>query len=105
MTSTYAVQIQASVTTADQPTHIGEKATETGKYTGLIAVLPEHVEVDYSEGLAILDKVAQRKLGISGAEFIRRWDAGNYATVEEHVKAQEVAMLLPLVRPVADDAR
>ncbi|MDX2733529.1 hypothetical protein [Streptomyces sp. PA03-2a] len=71
----------------------------------LIAVLPEVLEVDYSEGAEILDRAARRKLKISGDEFIARWDAGDFSGPEENVKAQEVAELLTFVRPTPDDAR
>ena len=66
---------------------------------------PEAVTVDSDEGERVFDRVARRKLGISGHEFLRRWDAGEYRGTQENVRAQEVAMLMPLARPVLADAR
>ena len=76
--------------------------TQINSPTRRIAVLPEVIEVDYSEGAAILDRAARRKLGIGGPEFLSRWDAGNYLPGEgqEHVPANEVAMLIPFARAV-----
>lgn len=66
---------------------------------------PEALSADSQEGAQLFDRVARRKLGISGLEFLRRWDAGEYAGEEENVRAQEVAMLMPFARPVLVDAR
>src|SRR5215210_5234989 len=35
-------------------------------------------ELSKEEGREMFDRAAQRKLGISGEEFLRRWDAGDY---------------------------
>lgn len=65
---------------------------------------PPPEEISDEDAQRIFDEVAQRKLGISGEEFLRRWDSGRYASLpEENPRAQEVAMLIPLVRSV--DAR
>lgn len=48
--------------------------------TTTIPALPEGVEcLTEKEGRELLDREAQRCLGISGDEFIRRWDAGEFA--------------------------
>lgn len=61
-------------------------------------------EISEEEGEKIFDETARRKLGISGEEFLRRWDAGKYSNLaDENPRAQEVAMLIPLVRTT--DAR
>lgn len=39
-------------------------------------------ELTLEEFDAEFDAVARRRLGISGAEFRRRWDAGQYAHLE-----------------------
>lgn len=55
--------------------------------------------VSEEEGLAMLDEQAHARLGISGEEFLRRWDAGEYARAEQDRPAvAAVAMLIPLAR-------
>ena len=54
-------------------------------------------ETTHEEGLAMLDRRAQRRLGISGAEFLRRWKAGDYAANPDQPGVIDVAMLLPFV--------
>jgi len=49
------------------------------------------------EGRAILDRVAQRHLGMSGDEFRQRWTAGEFAGSRDP-GVTRVAMLLPLGR-------
>ena len=51
--------------------------------------------VDKTEGERMLDEEAQRYLHISGEEFIRRWDAGEYQTDGDRPDVIRVAMLLP----------
>jgi hypothetical protein len=49
--------------------------------------------------MAILDRQSQRRLGISGAEFLHRWDAGEYAGPEgDRPEVVRVAALIPLAR-------
>lgn len=63
---------------------------------------PPPEEINNEDAQRIFDEVAQRKLGISGEDFLRRWDEGRFANLsEENPRVQEVAMLIPLVR-VAD---
>lgn len=51
-------------------------------------------EITKEEGRRLLEESAQRNLGISAAEFICRWEAG-----ELHGRrAERVSMLLPLGR-------
>lgn len=49
------------------------------------------------EGRAILNRVAQRNLGMSGDEFRQRWTAGEF-TGSKDPRVTRVAMLLPLGR-------
>lgn len=105
MTSTYAVSLESTTSATHDSVEVAATESVINSRAHLIAVLPEVVEVDYPEGAEILDRAARRKLGISGAEFIERWDAGEYAGAEENVMAQEVADLLPFVRPAQDNAR
>lgn len=61
------------------------------------------VEVDQmSEQAAgeVFDGIARRELGISGSEFLQRWDAGEYQeTDRDDVDGlSEVVAAMPLVR-------
>jgi len=54
------------------------------------------------EARAEFDAEARHWLGVSGEEFLRRWDAGEYRDVfddEEHPGVLMVATLIPWVRP------
>jgi hypothetical protein len=48
----------------------------------------------------LFDRIARKNMGISGAEFLRRWDAGEFEGVDwDAVEGLEaVAMALPLAR-------
>ena len=53
------------------------------------------------EGLALFDYQARKELGISGEEFLARWDAGEYHDLVDQVMARKVerlAMLIPFAR-------
>jgi len=53
------------------------------------------------EGRALFDRQSRRLLGISGAEFLRRWDAGAYRPVPdtpEGRKVRRLVMLMPFAR-------
>lgn len=72
--------------------------------------LPQSDEISYEEGMAWLDGEARRRLGISGEEFLRRYDAGEYAGIEEDEVGRAVVKLIfviPFARPTrrADDGR
>lgn len=51
------------------------------------------------EAQALFDQLARESLGISGDEFLRRWDAGEYEGVDTP-EVIEMYMLLGLVRRV-----
>lgn len=53
--------------------------------------------VTAAEGATVLDNAARSRLGISGAEFLHRWDHGDYADLD-HVTVMEVAQFIPLAR-------
>ena len=58
----------------------------------------EHVgELTREEGQALFDARARAALGISGEEFLRRWDAGEYANVDRS-EVIRVALLIPFAR-------
>ena len=50
------------------------------------------------EGRALFDRQAHRYLKMSGDEFIRRWDAGEFDDNPDRPEVMRVAMLLPLGR-------
>ena len=55
-------------------------------------------ELGREEGLQLLHENAQHYLGISGEEFLRRWDAGVYKDGDRDRNVLLVASLLPFVR-------
>jgi len=55
-------------------------------------------ELTQAEGQALLDREAKRTLGISGEEFIRRYEAGEFNAQAERREIVHLAMLLPLAR-------
>lgn len=61
-------------------------------------VVPEVHELSVDEGKALFDKTARRLLGISGEEFLSRWDAGVYEGERENMAVTKVAMLIPFAR-------
>lgn len=60
------------------------------------------LELSREEGRDLLDRQARRYLGISGEEFIRRYDAGEYGDPDDRSKnppaVMRLVMLLPFVR-------
>ena len=53
------------------------------------------------EGHRLFDHQARRTLGISGEEFLARWDQGDYRQIADAAEARKVhrlAMLIPGVR-------
>lgn len=67
--------------------------------------LPEVVRLTREEGRALFDEDARSLLGISGDEFIRRLDAGEYDAIEEDETGRQIVRLLmsvSLARPIPD---
>jgi hypothetical protein len=53
------------------------------------------------EGRVFFDEQARQRLGISGEEFLRRWDAGEYDAIfddPDHPEIVELYMLMPFGR-------
>jgi hypothetical protein len=53
------------------------------------------------EGEALFDQQARKTLGISGTEFLRRWDSGAYSPVPDTAdgrKIRRLVMLMPFAR-------
>lgn len=59
-------------------------------------------ELSSDEGRGLLDRQAQHYLGVSGEEFVRAWEAGEYGDPDDRTKnspgVMRVAMLLPFAR-------
>ena len=59
-------------------------------------------ELSREEGRELFDRQAQRYLGISGDEFLRAWDAGEYGDPDDRSQnppgVMRLAMLLSFVR-------
>jgi hypothetical protein len=67
-----------------------------------IETLPPVREMSTAEAWDEFDQQARYWLGISGEEFLHRWDAGAYQGIvddAEHPFVMSMAMLIPLVRP------
>jgi hypothetical protein len=61
--------------------------------------LPPLVVFSPEEGRAIFDEAVRRAMGYSGEEFIRRWEAGEFANIPddaEHRHIIELGLMLPL---------
>ncbi len=54
-----------------------------------------------AQATAMFDRQARRLLGLSGTEFLKRWDAGLYRDVEDTPEGRKVgylALLIPFGR-------
>lgn len=60
----------------------------------------EVCQMSEQEAGEVFDGIARRELGISGSEFLRRWDAGEYGTTDrdEVDGLSEVEAAMSLVR-------
>ena len=64
-------------------------------------VEPTYRILTEEEGRALFDEEAHRLLGISGEEFVRRYDAGDYDDKPDlHEEVIELYFMLPLVRRI-----
>ncbi len=54
-------------------------------------------ELSAEEGRELLDRQARLRLGMSGEEFLRAWDAGEFGDRDDS-DLMGVAMMLPFVR-------
>ena len=62
--------------------------------------VPTYRELTEEEARELFDELARRYLNMSGAEFLRAWDAGEFAAdlEEERPEFMAVAFHLPLAR-------
>ncbi|MFT4038675.1 MAG: hypothetical protein QM692_10885 [Thermomicrobiales bacterium] len=73
-----------------------EDEYEVDEETGVVFLTEE-------QGRALFDRDARKALGISGEEFLRRWDAGEYTPIPDTPEGWPIARLwmsLPLVRRI-----
>lgn len=60
------------------------------------------LEMSREEGREMIDRQARRYLDMSGEEFIRRWDAGEFGDPDDRSEnppaVMRLGMLLPFVR-------
>lgn len=68
--------------------------------TATITAVPTIHRASLDEGRAMLDRRAQKELGLDGEEFLRRYDAGAFQDVDEETadKVNRLALLIPFVR-------
>lgn len=65
-------------------------------------IVPGVYELSDDEGRRLFDTKAQELLGISGNEFLQRWDDGEFQPIPDTAegwKVGELSMLMPFVRP------
>lgn len=62
---------------------------------------PPEIVMDDDEARAFFDREARRLVGLSGTEFIRRYDRGDYAAIEEDEFGRavvELSFIIPFGR-------
>ena len=55
-------------------------------------------ELTHEEGLALLNREAQRYLHMSAEQFIKAWEAGDFDEDPDRPDVMYVAMLLPFAK-------
>ncbi len=50
------------------------------------------------EAQTLFEQTAQQYMGVSGEEFLRSWDRGDYSDSKSRSRVMRVAALIPLVR-------
>lgn len=55
--------------------------------------------ISVSEGIEILDQQARKYLGMSGEEFLRRYEAGELDDDDYDFNVMRVSMLIPFATP------
>lgn len=53
------------------------------------------------EAMPMFDELTRLYMGMSAEEFLRRWDAGEYADDPDQLGVRRVISFLPFVRPRA----
>jgi len=55
-------------------------------------------ELTLEEGWDLLDKQARKYLSMSGMDFVKKWQAGEFKEDPDQPEIMHIAMLLPFVR-------
>ncbi len=55
-------------------------------------------ELTLEEGWELLDKQARKYLNMSGKEFVKKWEAGDFDEDPDQPELMRLAMLLPFVK-------
>lgn len=68
--------------------------------TATITTVPTIHRASLDEGRAMLDRRAQKELGLDGEEFLRRYDEDAFQDTDEETadKVNRLALLIPFVR-------
>ena len=61
-------------------------------------------ELTLKEGWDLLDKQARKYLGMSGKDFVKKWEAGEFGEYPDRPDIMHVAMLLPFVNDGRQDS-
>lgn len=64
--------------------------------------VPRFIQLTPAEGRAFFDRACRRELGMSGEEFLRRYDAGEFDGIEEDEFGRKVVVMemrIPFARP------
>ena len=55
-------------------------------------------ELTIEEGRNLLDKQARRYLNMSGGEFIKKWEAGEFGGDSDRPEVMRLVMLIPFAK-------
>ena len=83
--------------TWEQPSVLPSTEGPAGKKMAVKEPKSRVHELTRDEGLEVFDKASRHYLGISAEEFLRRWDAGEFAD-DDRTEVVSVWMMLPLAR-------
>lgn len=62
---------------------------------------PDVIQLTPDEAMAFFDQEARRLMGMSGEEFLRRWDAGEFQPVPDETEADRRLGSLVMALPFA----
>ena len=62
------------------------------------SLLPPIREVSPEEGWELLDRQARKRLGMSGEEFVRKWEADEFEDSDQS-DILLIAFMIPLTKP------
>ncbi|MGH2534959.1 MAG: hypothetical protein ACRDJW_22085 [Thermomicrobiales bacterium] len=65
------------------------------------SLVPEIIYVSPEEGRQMFDDAAREWVGMSGEEFIRRWETGEFETIPDdlaHRRYVDLVLMIPFAR-------